>query len=396
MKLNDIKNITILFPIILLSILSLYPYFIWGNSYIYKITLILSFISYIFILKKNDFLLKKNIVFSFILLLFWISYAFFPRGSVDISIPNTGVFAILLYCLLPAVYRSNAFRYFRFVLSLILLISLIQYPFIVARYISPLNELIPFSEIKQERNQFYFNYIFNIILNDQFLNFFNYSFFRFSSIFDEPGLLGTISAILLFTYQSNESKKLEKFIFLLSLVLSFSLGGYLLFIIGVLIKLMLNFDIKRLILFFSLLTIFTSILANTDGGRRYITDRILNTKQPITQTREDSSFSYKFNEKILSNGYYLTIGLGKDAHLKTGDDVSSYKGFIYNYGVFGLTLLLSVLILIAYINDNINKQSVIILSLIFINFYQRPIEFNVYYYIIILSIIMKDKNNNAV
>lgn len=392
MKLNDIKNITILSPIILLSILSLYPYFIWGNSYIYKITLILSFISYIFILKNNNFILKKNIIYSFLLLLFWISYAFFPRGSIDIPIPNTGIFAILLYCLLPSALRTNAFRYFRFILSLILLLSLIQYPFIVARYISPVNELIPFSEIKQERNQFYFNYVFNIILNDQFLNIFNYSFFRFSSIFDEPGLLGTISSILLFSYQNNENKKLEKFIFFFSLILSFSLGGYALFIIGILLKLTLNFSIKKLILFFGMLIIFASMLASTDGGRRYITDRILNTKQPITQSREDSSFSYKFNEKILSDGYYFAIGLGKDAHLKTGDDVSSYKGFIYNYGILGLLLLLSILILIAYINGNINKQTIIILSLIFINFYQRPIEFNVYYYIIILSIIMKDNN----
>ncbi|MTB44398.1 hypothetical protein, partial [Providencia sp. wls1950] len=282
------------------------------------------------------------------LLVIWGLYAFFPRDSENISIPNTGFLGILIYSLLPDKFKLDAFIKFKSIFCLILLISLLEYPLIILGLINNNGTIEPFSDIKIARNQFYIDYVFNVVLNDQHLKIGNLSFFRFSSIFDEPGLIGSICAILFFTYPlKNDHKKtilIQKTILLLSIFLSFSLGGYILFFIGFLLQnLLINREnrLRKITVTSILIVITLSILATTEGGKKYITDRIWNN-DGITITknnREDVTFNSLY-EKMYINPKDALFGYGKDSHVRTKADVSSYKGFIYNYGLIGLCLII--------------------------------------------------------
>lgn len=375
----------------ILAIMSLYPYFLWNNSYIYKsifiFTLILTFV--LLIQKK----IKKNDIKIFLVLLFWCLYAIFPRNLEDLNFFSTGVLAILTFSLLPDENKLNIFERFRHILCMILLISIIEYPLIVLGIIGSIGNIEPFSEIKLLRGQFYINYIFNIVLNDQHLSIGSYSFFRFSSIFDEPGLIGSVCAILFFTYpynQLNKNFKIERSILLTSVILSFSLGGYLLFIIGYFLYFIFSKSknkIKKITLISIFMIFGISILSNTEGGKKYITERVWNNNGlSIAQNnRVDSNFEQLY---IDNYNYPLAfiLGNGKDAHVKTGFDVSSYKGFIYNYGLLGVLTILFVFIYIILIKK-CSIEIATILGMILLNSFQRPIELNFYYYFILLSMV---------
>lgn len=330
-------------------------------------------------------------------MLAWILYATFPREADEITLFSTGMLSILIFSLLPDNNKLYIFEKFKTILCIILAISIIQYPMIVLGVVSSAGNLEPFSDIKISRGQFYINYIFNIVLNDQHLSFGNYTLFRFSSIFDEPGLVGSICAILYFTYPKNSRKNnIEKIVLIISTILSFSLGGYILFLIGCFINLLFNntaSNKRNFILLMLAITIGLLSLSSTEGGRKYITDRIWsdNTIAINKNNRVDDNFD-KLYSNIYSNPIDFTFGLGKDAHAKTGFDVSSYKGFIYNYGIIGVLLILYMFIYVIIIKK-CSLPAFVVPIIIIINSLQRPIEFNFYYYLIFLSVICYYEKN---
>ncbi len=333
------------------------------------------------------------------MLLLWVTYALLPRELDNINFMSTGILSILTFSLLPDQNKTLAFEKFKTILSLILAVSLVEYPMIILGLIHSIGNIEPFSEIKISRGQFYINYIFNIVLNDQHLLISGFSFFRFSSIFDEPGLIGSISAILFFSYPDNKrakSQTIEKSIFLISVILSFSLGGYLLFIIGTLINFILGESknkIKKMIILVAFICIGLVSLSSTEGGKAYITDRIW-SKNNITlnkNNRVDDNFDKEYYT-IYDSPIDFLIGKGKDAHTRTGFDVSSYKGFIYNYGLVGISLII-IIFLYILITKKVTIGAYVIPILLLINSFQRPIEFIFYYYFIFLSIICYYEKN---
>ncbi|HAP3151618.1 hypothetical protein EIZ94_22555 [Escherichia coli] len=377
------------------AIFSLYPYIIWDNTYVYKaLFLIIAFLSFIILIKNN---ISKINLKIFLVILAWILYATFPREADEITLFSTGMLSILIFSLLPDNNKLYIFEKFKTILCIILAISIIQYPMIVLGVVSSAGNLEPFSDIKISRGQFYINYIFNIVLNDQHLSFGNYTLFRFSSIFDEPGLVGSICAILYFTYPKNSRKNnIEKIVLIISTILSFSLGGYILFLIGCFINLLFNntaSNKRNFILLMLAITIGLLSLSSTEGGRKYITDRIWsdNTIAINKNNRVDDNFD-KLYSNIYSNPIDFTFGLGKDAHAKTGFDVSSYKGFIYNYGIIGVLLILYMFIYVIIIKK-CSLPAFVVPIIIIINSLQRPIEFNFYYYLIFLSVICYYEKN---
>ncbi len=377
------------------AIFSLYPYLLWNNSYIYKLTFFLVLITTLITI-SNRGIYKENLK-CFLLILTWVIYALVPREIDNINFFSTGILSILIFSLLPDDNKIIIFEKFKTLLCIILALSIIEYPLIILGIVSSIGNIEPFSEIKITRGQFYINYIFNIVLNDQHLSLGGFSFFRFSSIFDEPGLIGSICAILFFTYPESKNKNknknknnIERIILLISIIISFSLGGYLLFIIGCFINFALGKGenkTKKLLLLISISILGLASLSSTEGGRTYITDRIWNDNN-ITlgeNNRVDNNFD-KIYYNIYNSPSDLLIGNGKDAHTRTGFDVSSYKGFLYNYGLIGALLIITVLSYIIIIKKA-SLEAYVILVLLLVNSFQRPIEFNFYYYFIFLSTI---------
>lgn len=188
--------------------------------------------------------------------------------------------------------------------------------------------------------------------------------YRFQSIFDEPGVVGTISGIMLIGLVKVKMK-IQKTILIISGFLSISVAFFFFFIIF----LIMSMNFKRFIFFGGiLLFLFLSV-------QYYIDNPLVNiAMQKIERgnNRFDQCFSEKF-EQILSDGFLFGKGLGATNSL--GCDVSSFLAQVYDYGLMGFVLILLSVILV-YFNVIYKKKGggrlLFWIMLILINFYQRP------------------------
>ena len=78
----------------------------------------------------------------------------------------------------------------------------------------------------------------------------------------------------------------------------------------------------------------------------------------------------------------LFFGIGNNAHLRTGCDVSSYKMYIYDYGYLGF-ITIALLQIMQYMIPIMGgyackflKASFVFICLFILSYYQRPIFFN--------------------
>ncbi|EMI7296331.1 hypothetical protein V6959_002379 [Vibrio parahaemolyticus] len=368
---------------------SLYPSYLWENAYIYKLNFIALFLLSALYLLSNKSVGRNNLI-AFMVLSLWIIYGYFPRGD-DIALISSGIIGILIFSLLPSHIRTSSFNMFLVLVVFILSLSIVQYPLIVLGFVDAIGHIDPTNYIKASRGQFYINYGFNAVLNDQHLSIFGYQFFRFSSIFDEPGMVGTITAILT-TFILNKKSKNNNFkiaILVLSNILSFSLGGYILLLVGVCSRYFFSLKSISLKLIFNASLIFILLLTvlTTDGGKRYILDRVWDgDKITIKDNRVDDRFEKQYLS-ALNDSKSLLIGEGKDAHVRTGHDVSSYKGVIFNYGLLGFVFsIILVFYMSLFIKSHrfyLSETSLVLVILL--NMFQRPYDYNFYYYFIMLA-----------
>lgn len=194
---------------------------------------------------------------------------------------------------------------------------------------------------------------------------------RFYSMFDEPGVLGTLSAFVLFANGYN-FKKIDNIIILLGAIFTFSLAFYLLFIIGI----VLFYSKKTTYLIFSIICL--SILSY--GLYFFLKDNlifqitIVERFADISQSANERSSEYIndfFSSYIKSTDAILGLGTSFFSTLGWSEG-SSYKDFLLEYGILGAFTLISMYFSLL---KNINRNCFILFILFFVSFIQRPLAF---------------------
>lgn len=99
---------------------------------------------------------------------------------------------------------------------------------------------------------------------------------RFSSIFLEPGYLGCFLSTILFV-EEFKIKKWYNLIFLIALILTFSLAGWLVFGVGIFLLQMMNSSnrVFKLLLLFASLCLFDYVFSTLNGGDNVVNEFIL-------------------------------------------------------------------------------------------------------------------------
>ena len=270
----------------------------------------------------------------------------------------------------------------------ILLISLIAYFFVIFGKIS-----FPWREQFDPSNEgygYFKNYIFFLAKGDMTL-----LTTRFQSVFREPGHLGTYCAILL--YINNYTiKKWQNIVFYLSLVFSFSLGGYILLICGVLlfhfarsknkIKTILKLTV---VISFAFVFIFYIYKNYPDS---LLSTRILS--RVFSSDTNGLEFSEKYNSFIYNFDIKTFTGWGNSvAKDIPGFGNSSYKNYIYDYGILGVFLLC---LMYGSFIIGIGTNSLLCVCLFFLyiaSFIQRPKATDFYQVTIFLGYCSMVKSN---
>lgn len=188
----------------------------------------------------------------------------------------------------------------------------------------------------------YIDYYFFLIIDRQ-----NSIIPRFSSFFIEPGQLSSICALLLLANLQINRNKFDIIVLFISLILSFSLVGWVVFFIGVLLFSLVvkkHRTIKILMLLISLFTLYK--LADKGGDESilntYIFDRLQYSESTIISgyNRTNDEFDQKFHQYINSSQVLFGIHneLTEGSNWTIGN--AGYKVFIVINGLIGFILLL--------------------------------------------------------
>jgi hypothetical protein len=190
-------------------------------------------------------------------------------------------------------------------------------------------------------------------------------FFRFYSVFDEPGVLGTLCAFILYANKYDFRKILNWFI-LLGGVFSFSLVFYILLFIGYIFNQV--FINKRIglstIVFVVLVIVAYHYLSELEVFQHVIVDRIARGGGMEDRSRVDVNIF--FSNYIKSFSAIWGLGSNRLEELYISD--TTYKGFLLEYGIVGL-----VVILITYVSliKKYTKRTLFLLAIFFLSFIQR-------------------------
>lgn len=217
----------------------------------------------------------------------------------------------------------------------------------------------------------YYNYIFFVTTTKHSI--------RYMSFFTEPGILGTITfLILLFNRFDFTNKKL--FVILLNGVLSFSLFFYVAFPIAILLH-NLTFLKKQLLV----VTVFAIILFLSSQKQLFhtlILERLEYADGNIAgNNRTSLTWDYYYNKFLNKNDQYLGKGADSISINMKGEGTASYQLFIYKYGYLGIVLIYIYLFILMKSKISL-KESVIILISITLMFYTRPYITSFYFLIL--------------
>lgn len=192
---------------------------------------------------------------------------------------------------------------------------------------------------------------------------------RFYSMFDEPGVLGTLSAFVLYGNKFN-FKRRDNLIILIGAIFTFSLAFYLLFVIGFILyhsKKVIHFFIAILSIF--VLGIVLYLLLKDNLTFQYsIIERFSDVDTKMA-TRSSKFINDYFESYIFSKDAIWGLGTSFFSDLGWSEG-SSYKDFLLEYGIVGGITLVVVYITLM---GKITRYTLVLLFLFLLSFLQRPI-----------------------
>ena len=269
--------------------------------------------------------------------------------------------------------RKKIYSYSHSFLAFFLLISLLVYGLVVVLGIElPYVIVDPSNEAKDDLGVFYHQYPFLTVSY-----YYGIASPRFASMFDEPGVVGTIATLFLFA-ERYKMNKWQNIVFLLSGLFSLSLffiGMALIFIPFFMIKEKVQF--KYVLLFFGMivgLILFAVSYIDIDF-EELVLNRLSNDDGGIVQDNRSTDYFDSVFSRFMNGDIMLVLfGKGINAHLQIDPAIQSYKMIIYDNGLLYLIITLLAFLVMAY--KKLWKYSIILffayVLLFFAEYYNRP------------------------
>ena len=197
----------------------------------------------------------------------------------------------------------------------------------------------------------YINYHFFLIQDQIFFDFLP----RFGSVFLEPGQMSSICVILLLANILLKGRKIDMVIMSISIFLSFSLAGWLVLIICLLVMLFMKIRNKvLLVVSFALIIGFFAFVVEYISEDsligHYIVERLeYDEENGISgNNRTNDDFDYRYERFLKTDGVYFGINkqLAEGNNWTIGN--AGVKRVIVQYGYVGLFLVLSLVFVLFY------------------------------------------------
>lgn len=381
------KNLPVLLSLALIVFATLDPYFFWGKQFLfYALFLFFFLLSMVF---SFDVLDKGKIHISFLLFVIMFIYMRMVGGSV------LGAFYFSLIMMITFLLKSEyiiiLFEKFKIIFAVILIPAIFLWVFHHLYdnsflYLGAIPDPIIPNQGKVESGQGYAHYPLAVVL-DYMLD---KQFYRLAGVFDEPGVVGTISALLLMADRFDMKNNINKVIFLAGL-LSLSFAFYLLVVLYIVLA---NLNSKKIFFVFLFFVVVFFILSSNETLSEYTIDRFQIVDGRISgDNRSADAVENLFNQWKSASFSSVLFGLG--VYESYGS--STIKLLFIRAGVLGFALLLLVYIL-SYLKVDKSKgyNEYVFLFLFFLSAYQRPqIVAPAFFLIFLAGIIIRHQYSNV-
>lgn len=353
----------------LIILYSSYPFFLWNLDTI-KIILLFLFLSIRTLLLTRKLSRLNSYAIYFCVILWLYLYVFH-------SVYITDIFTTIITRLLPVIFiillssdeKIQLVKYTTNIFAFIILLSLFFFLLWVIGIDMP-HTRIEHSDSFYSHFQCYYFFITKVELG---------LFTRFQSVFTEPGHLGMFVSLLLYLNQYNW-RKWQCWVFLISLLWSFSLAAYILFVAGfIMYNIFANNRIWQAILktfvgifvFCIFSVIYYSLQPNSVLSVLILSRlEIDKTRGIVGNNRNEESLERYYDRFEETTQYLYGIGVKKCDELFMSGGNSSYKIFILQYGFIGILLLLLWGIIVVYPTKSKLYWGLLILYCL--SFWQRP------------------------
>ena len=351
-RVSDIVYRVYTLAVFLMFLNSMYPWYMWNNN-LSQMTLLLTatFSILLMIFNQDKINIKYKDAGLYMLIVIFILLLFLSSPGMSFAF----IFVTWVTLLsLRDEYKMHILSFVTKGFAILLFVSLVFYVFFLFG-ISTTPTIIQYIDGRYVS----FNYLFFIVRIDVV------DFYRFQSIFMEPGHLtmGLVPLIM-----ANRFDLRNKYVLLLFIVelFTFSLAGYITMLIG---YLLFNFTFRRLkYILVGFLFLYVAVLIFDKTGNSEVLDKFLWNRLEFSNgdisgnNRTTEEFNRVY-EGVINSSYRW---LGKNnADIESFGGNSGYKKFIVTNGLIGL---LAVLLLYGYNAIIYKRKDVMIFTVILYGF----------------------------
>lgn len=344
------------------------PYFIWN-----KISpLFLIILCVIFSIRYIKFDSIPKIIFSFFLFFFFLFVGFKNESNL---FGYSALIGIVLLTLIEDTFLKKIFKFYLYIYSITLIPSILSYLTVNLLGINLPYEII--EPLNLSKSYTYIQYPFYVQQN----KFFDLILPRFHAYYDEPGVVGTVSGVLLMINKVDLRKKINYPVFIAGL-LSFSFAFYLMMLGYFFVFAKTKYKIIGAVIILSFLPIISTneLLSSYIINRLEITEEGSLSGDNRIMNRNFEEFYERYSK---SDDFYF--GLEKNASSKYNFGGASYKDLIVNYGIVPFSVFILILLFYAHNKLQFKKEFFIYLFILFSIIYQRPFITDYYYMFLIFS-----------
>ena len=316
---------------------------------------------------KTETNVNVAIVFT-LAYIFYLSKELFSLNFFGVLMLPLQVFILYSFLILRENLKVRILDGFIRVIAIILFLSVVEYLI----YIFTDQRYILYSDLFYLDKRPYYQTLFNLMPQSNAMAIFN-NMYRFQSVAEEPGGVGTLCSFLLFATCGCKKYRFHYIVFWVAGLLSFSLAFYIMAFIHVVSFYISNRNFWPIIIIITIISLVLYFFQ--DGFEMAVLDRISGKSLDEIDNRTAANFQRAYDKAWDDGTIWFGYGTNTSA-IETDGGTAGARKMIFQYGVFR-----TIAIVIAYIYcylktiPKMNRKSKLMafsfLLVFWISFYQR-------------------------
>ncbi len=299
-----------------------------------------------------------------------------------------GILAFFLFAIIPFMTRSftkSTYRYFKLIYVWVLLLGFIVYLLVFLGVPIPHAVIPPMNTLKD----YYFDQYPLLVIPHTFRITIEsiYASFRFCGPFEEPGVVGTISLLILLVEDFNLRDK-KNIVLLVTGLLTFSIFFYVAAFMFALYYMVFNKKWKWGIVVLICSAVFFGFTHKSPFFKQLLWERLEwnSEKKSIAGDARSGEEMDAYYNKIKGTSMFY-FGTPDHKLLTYFSSNASYKNSVLTYGMVACALYLLCFSLLALLRIGKRKELLLFVAVLVLTLYQRPSFFSINYIFLFVMVI---------